>query len=539
MAETGPETSADKVFVRKASGMVRGYNLRDMFIFNMNGLAPSAMMSGMIGLSAAYYPGSNVLWSLLIATPFVLAFALSYAALAGAMPRSGGDYVFGSRIIHPIAGLIGGLVYNVPVHIIADTGLPFYFFTYVLPMTLVLSFPGNSAVAGFVSTMSNPANIIAFGTVVIWAAVATAVFGAKVWKTVMTIICIFGLISCALIIGLLATTTNFVQSFNVFAANYNTSYDAIIKAATANGWSPTPDNVFMSLAPITYMFLFIFTAWPIYLASEVKSAEKAVPVSIISSILIAQAIAITIAALYEVVVPKDFMSALSYLAYKAPSGSYPLPWNPEIITLLSATFPNTITTLLIGFGITMFNLSFIFGDVVLVSRQFFYWSFDRLIPKKFASVNQRWKTPAFSLVFYGCIIEVVMFIAVYTNVLALLSNLSLLLVVGFTPSMVAAAALAYTRKGIFEKAPGWIQRKIGGVPLTTIYGGLAAVFQILMAILLAGYFPIFGGPVTPASIAFILFWILVTIPWYYYARHYHLKKEGIDIAWAFQQVPPA
>jgi amino acid transporter len=521
--------------------MVRGYNLRDMFIFNMNGLAPSAMMSGMIGLSAAYYPGSNVLWSLIISTPFVLAFALSYAALAGAMPRSGGDYVFGSRIIHPIAGLISGLVYNVPVHIIADTGLPFYFFTYVLPMTLVLSFPGNAAVAGFVSTMSNPAMIIAFGTIVIWAAVFTAVFGAKVWKTVMTIICIFGLTSCVLIIGLLASLNNasFIQAFNVFAGNYGTSYDAIISSATKNGWSPTPDNLFMSLAPITYLFLFIFTAWPIYLASEVKSAEKAVPISIISSILTAQAIAIIIAALYEVAVPKNFMSALSYLAYKAPSGSYPLPWNPEIITLLAATFPNTITTLLIGFGITLFNLSFIFGDVVLVSRQFFYWSFDRLIPKKFASVNARWKTPAFSLIFYGCIIQVVMFIAVYTNILALLSNLSLLLIVGFTPSMVAAAALAYTKKGIWEKAPGWIQRKIGSIPIVTIYGSVAAVFQVIMAVLLAAYFPIFGGPVTPASIAFILFWVFVTIPWYYYARYYHLKKEGIDIAWAFKQVPPA
>ncbi|MFI5449959.1 MAG: APC family permease [Candidatus Bathyarchaeia archaeon] len=541
--EPQTQTGADKVFIRKSSGMVRGFSLRDMFVFNMCGLAPTAMMSAMFALSAAYYPAANVLWSLIIALPFVLCFAVSYAALSGAMPRSGGDYVFSSRVLGPVPGLIGGLIYNQPVRILADSSLPIYFFSYVLPMTLVLSFPGNPAVQGFVNTMSNPAMIIAFGTIVIWGACAVAIFGAKPLKFMFYLMATMGLLAAAIIIVELAISTpaSFIQAFNAWGVQYHTSYSSIVQTAQTQGWDPSSikNSLFVSLAPITFLFEFIFTAWPIYLASEVKSAEKAVPYSIISSILVAMGISITIAALYVLVVPKDFMAALSYLAYVAPSGHYPLPWNPEMITLLSVVFRNPITTLLVGFGVTLFELSFIFGDFIGVSRTYFYWAFDRIIPSKFASLNPRTKTPVFSLVFYGCVVECVMFVAVYSNILAWIANLMVLMIVGFTPAMISAAFLAYRRRDIFEKAPGWVQRKVAGVPIPTIAGGTASCFMIVLFILAAVVFPSFGGPTTPVMVAFMLFWIFITIPWYYFVRYYHLKKEGIDIAWAFQQVPPA
>jgi amino acid transporter len=523
--------------------MVRGFSLRDMFVFNMCGLAPTAMMSAMFAMSAAYYPEANVLWSLIMATPFVLCFALSYAALSGAMPRSGGDYVFSSRVLGPIPGLIGGLIYNQPVRILADASIPTYFFTYVLPMTLILSFPGNAAVQGFVSMMSNPAMIIAFGTIVIWGACATAVFGAKPLKFMFYLMATMGLLAAAIIIVELAVsnTSSFIQAFNAWGSQYGTSYNSIVQTAVAQGWDPTStkNSLFVSLAPITFLFEFVFTAWPIYLASEVKSAEKAVPYSIISSIVVAQAICITIAALYVLVVPKDFMAALSYLAYVAPSGHYPLPWNPEMITLLSLVFRNPITTLLVGIGVTLFELSFIFGDFIGVSRTYFYWAFDRIIPSKFASLNSRTKTPVFSLVFYACIVEAVTFIAVYSNILSWIANLMVLMIIGFTPAMISAAFLAYRRRDIFEKAPGWVQRRVAGIPIPTIAGGIASCFMVVLFILAAVVFPSFGGPVSPVNVAFMLFWIFITIPWYFFVRYYHLKKEGIDIAWAFQQVPPA
>ena len=41
--------------------------------------------------------------------------ALSYAQLVSAMPRSGGDYVYASRLIHPLIGAFVGMGFMLPV----------------------------------------------------------------------------------------------------------------------------------------------------------------------------------------------------------------------------------------------------------------------------------------------------------------------------------------------------------------------------------------------------------------------------------------
>jgi amino acid transporter len=536
------EEKAEKVFIRKASGMVRGYNLTDMFVFNMNGLAPAAMMSTMIALSTAYYPGSNVLWTLLMSIPFVLCFALSYGTLAAAMPRSGGDYTFGSRVLHPVAGIMGGWMYDIVVHLIADAIFPIYFFTYVIPLTLVLSFPGNATVQAIVPMMQETWVIAAFGLIVIWVACLVAVIGRSAWRPAQYLFCIAGFVSVVIIVVILAssTQTGFIAAFDRFAAGYGTSYSAITQTAAAEGWAPAPFSVWASVAPITYMYMYIFTAWPIYMASEVKSGEKAVPKSIVSSIMTALGIAIVIAALYYYAIPNDFFSALSYLAYVAPA-SYPFPafHNPEMITLMNVLYPNPITTLLVGLGLTLWNLSFVFGDFVITVRCLLYWAFDRLLPQQFASVSPRWKTPAFALVFYAICLSIVLVLELQFHTIGVITNMAVMVAVGFLPAQIACAFLASRAKNIWEKGPSWIQRKVAGIPIPTIYGTISSIFETFIILAYLFIFPAFGGPVTPVTIGFIVAMLLICIPWYYYARYYHMKKEGIDIAWAFKEVPPA
>lgn len=531
---------AEKVFVRKASGMVKGYGLRDMFVFNMNGLAPAAMMSTMIALSTAYYPGSNVLWTLLMSIPFVLCFALSYGTLAAAMPRSGGDYTFGSRVLHPTVGIMGGFMYDIVVHLIADSIFPIYFFTYVIPLTLVLSFPGNASVQAFVPVMQQPWAVAVFGLAVIWVACLVAVVGRPAWRPAQYVFCIAGFISVVIIVAILATSTQagFMAAFDRFGAGYGTSYNGVMEKAATEGWAAVPFNLWASVAPITYMYMYIFTAWPIYMASEVKSGEKAVPKSIVSSIMTALGIAILIAALYYYAVPNDFFSALSYLAYIKPS-SYPFPFMPEMITLINILYTNPLTTFLVGMGLTLWNLSFVFGDFVITVRCLLYWAFDRLLPQQFASISPRWKTPAFSLVFYAVCLSIVLLLELQYHTIGVIANMAVMVAVGFLPAQIACALLATRAKNIWEKGPSWIQRRIAGIPIPTIYGTISAIFETFIILAYLFIFPAFGGPVTPLTIGFIVAMLLLCIPWYYYARYYHMKKEGIDIAWAFKEVPPA
>ena len=520
--------------------MVKGYGTLDMFVFNMNGLAPAAMMSTMIALSTAYYPGSNVLWSLIMSIPFVLCFALSYGALAAAMPRSGGDHTFGSRVIHPTVGMMGAHMYDIVVHLIADAIFPIYFFTYVIPLTLVLSFPENAAVQAFVPVMKEPWAVAIFGLIVIWVACIVAVIGRPAWRPAQYVFTIVGFISVAIIVAILSTSTqaHFMTMFDRFAAGYGSSYTDVMSKATAAGWASAPFNLWMSVAPITYMYMYTFTAWPIYMSSEVKTGEKAVPVAIVSSIMTSLGVGILIAALYYYAVPNDFFSALSYLAYIKP-GDYPFPFNPEMITLMNILYPNPVTTFLVGFGLTLWNLSFVFGDFVITVRTLLYWAFDRLIPQKFAEVSPRWKTPAFSLIFYGVCLSIVLLLELQFSTIGIIANMAVMVAVGFFPAQLACMFLASRAKNIWEKGPSWIQARVAGIPVTTIFGTISVIWNIFIILAYLFVFPYFGGPVTPLTIGFIAANLLVCIPWYYYARYYHLKKEGIDIAWAFKEVPPA
>ena len=50
-------------------------------------------------------PFSAYGWAAIIAGLFCVLLALIFSSLTSVMPRSGGDYVFSSRILHPFLGL--------------------------------------------------------------------------------------------------------------------------------------------------------------------------------------------------------------------------------------------------------------------------------------------------------------------------------------------------------------------------------------------------------------------------------------------------
>ncbi|PSO05500.1 hypothetical protein B9Q12_00345, partial [Candidatus Marsarchaeota G2 archaeon ECH_B_SAG-G06] len=52
------------------------------------------------------YEGANVPFILGLALVLLLPLAYNTTALSSTIPRAGGDYVFGSRIVHPIWGVI-------------------------------------------------------------------------------------------------------------------------------------------------------------------------------------------------------------------------------------------------------------------------------------------------------------------------------------------------------------------------------------------------------------------------------------------------
>ena len=93
-------------FARKASGLVRGLSMTDAIAVGLmnQGITPSIWT--MITWGLGTYLTGNLLWASVISLVLVgFGFPLVWGILSASMPRSGGEYIYNSRIIHPIVGI--------------------------------------------------------------------------------------------------------------------------------------------------------------------------------------------------------------------------------------------------------------------------------------------------------------------------------------------------------------------------------------------------------------------------------------------------
>src|SRR3981081_1660176 len=103
------EGSQGKVFLRNATGLLREVSLLDAFIMNTFGMNVAVGAVFLFLQAPAFFPQGNLLVAVIIGT-LLMAFTLLwvYSTFAAAMPRSGGDYVFVSRVLHPFLGWLLG-----------------------------------------------------------------------------------------------------------------------------------------------------------------------------------------------------------------------------------------------------------------------------------------------------------------------------------------------------------------------------------------------------------------------------------------------
>ena len=98
--------SEELAYARKASGLVRGLSMMDAFAvgFMNQGLTPSIWVIITLGLGV--FLGGNLIWACIFSAVLAgIGFPLVWGILGGSMPRSGGEYVYNSRIIHPVYGI--------------------------------------------------------------------------------------------------------------------------------------------------------------------------------------------------------------------------------------------------------------------------------------------------------------------------------------------------------------------------------------------------------------------------------------------------
>jgi len=222
------------LFVRQASGLVRDVSMTNALFFNI-----AAFVGTAVGWAIAFYA----------LYPEWQAFGISayaYIAVLTAMPRSGGDYVFTSRIISPFWGwieswtLVGSALTIIGFEIIvASHNLQ------LIGILLGVVFP--SSVFGNAQNwlQDNPSKIIV-GIIIMLVIAGIAILKTRTFHKVVTGLTIFAIIS--VLINFIGAFTIDSNSMNNALPALGTSSKAIMNAATKAGFSlGSPDFSLLGL----------------------------------------------------------------------------------------------------------------------------------------------------------------------------------------------------------------------------------------------------------------------------------------------------
>src|SRR5690242_5052770 len=96
------ETPQQELFVRRSTGLVREASALDAAIFNAVFSAPvGATLAWGVFFALSAFPGADLVWATIISFALNVPVLIMMALLASSMPRTGGDYVWVSRILSP------------------------------------------------------------------------------------------------------------------------------------------------------------------------------------------------------------------------------------------------------------------------------------------------------------------------------------------------------------------------------------------------------------------------------------------------------
>jgi amino acid transporter len=544
-------------FARKASGLVRGLSMWDAFGvgFMNQGLTPSIWV--MTSLGVGVYLGGNLIWATIISMVLAgIGFPIVWGVLGGSMPRSGGEYIYNSRIIHPIVG-IGESFGNAFVWIMwiyvlapwtADPG-----------MVMMSQFMGwtwlyNPETSEFFGGLSYNWGCFAIATVANIIAFLFVVFGIKWFARIQKVVMIFGIGGCAVLLAAISYyaiklgQTGFVEHWNSTAATYGSIDYAgfLAKAGEEAGQAmPTTWNWFDTFGVmVAGSWLFAYSYCITFIAGEVKRPDKTIILSNLFAIIVPGVFMLWAAISLYGLVKFDFFSATQFVdnAGSDLGGTYTVPWSTNFLGILGMVTTSKIIMFISVLSFLAFNLWWIALSYLAFPRIIFAWGMDRMGPKWFTDINPRFASPVKNHVL--CFVLGQIMIAVYVfwqnEAMQGLAVTALEIFSVFGVTAIAALLFPYVKRarGVWEASP-YKTWKLAGIPVITI----GAIVDLIYLGILAYFFFFLPDPdkrlegfTTNTAILIAVTWI-AGIVWYLVWKQ-RSKSVGVDVSMTYGELPP-
>lgn len=534
---TGEMAKAPALFLRNATGLVKGWSGFDAFAYSF--MSVNLVTLGMFYSLAvfAFVPDGSVLTALLVSGVVMTFLCITYAGLVAVMPRAGGDYVWQTRILDGIPGAaLGALVFGVTGYfgakafemddttalvagaaglaigaalgwkrggigfILSSTGWWFILalwapiYGFILKIEVVqplVALAGWTDGSTFFASADGTFAVSLFTILIASGAVALGMAGyARVQRW-----CIYiGLVVLALIFLLLLVSSqdSFHAAFDKASSDLfgvSGAYQATIDNATTNdgfvaGGSPLDFGIgggTWLLLPFM-MFWILYPNWGATLYGEVRGAGDFRKV--LNGMLGGLWVTLILAVVFVLLVAKTF----GWDFFNAANVNF-IDYAYGYVTVAPATpiwgYPPLLASFLIDSRVVQMIVVVLFGAWFVgwagtlwlsSTRMIFAAAFDRVLPEWAARVSDRRGVPFMALLLIMVPGVVLSWLYAYqSGFSALTLDASLVIAVTFFGTSFAATILPWWKKDLYQKSP--IARyQVAGLPLISIAGLITTIF---------------------------------------------------------------
>jgi basic amino acid/polyamine antiporter, APA family len=532
MAGAAPDDHG--LFVRKATGLVRGWSVWDAFIYSA--ISINLVTLGLYAFSFVYaIPKGSLFWAVVLTGAYLVFQAITYASLIAAMPRAGGDYVWISRTL---GGGIGFVLAACGWWFILWHWVPIY--ANILNI-MVLS--PLSAIVGWdrgITWWTSSDGIFCSSLIVAALASVLVAVGIRAYARFQKLCFYGGCLGLLIMLILLVVHSqgDFHSAFNTQAHKlYGTSGDAYAATAKAGAagtyasFAAFHFNQILLLIPFIFFFN-LWSNWGATLYGEVRGASDfRKNIYAMGGALIATTIAaaIFLGLFAHVFGWQWYQSAnAAYWAGTGPLGVFPYPG------MLVAFFTGNAALQFIIVGLLALWFFGWVGTVFLSStRVVFASAFDRVLPEAAAKVGRNgvpWVALALMLL---PSIPISYFYAYNSNFTQWTLDATLVIAITFLGSAVSAAIFPWRRPDIYNASP-IAKYKVLGIPLITV---AATLFTAILVFALYKWFRddvYFVNIRSSEYYLAVLYGIAIAI---YVASKLYRRSQGMDLSMVYGEIP--
>jgi len=464
------------LFLRKATGLVRGWSVRDSMIYAV--LATNFVTLGIYEFTFAQapFPTGQLITAVIISGIWVSFLVIAYSGLIVTIPRAGGDYVWQTRILG------GGLGF-----VMAATGWWFILWLWApiygnilavqlfepLWATLKWTWP-----AGGAAWFGTNNGIFVVTLITIALAGVLVSIGMAGYARIQRWCIVGGLIGFLVVVALLLFNSHasFVSAFNQEAHNLfgvNNAYAATNHAAAKAGYTTHalgfgPLGPTMLLVPYM-MFFLLWPNWGATLYGEIRGASdfRRVFTGMFGGLWITVILTVIFLLLVYKTIGWDFYQNANSLSYNLTPqfGIWPYPF-----MFAGWLVHNTAFQVVLILVLSLWFFGWV-GTLFLSStRVIFAAAFDRVLPDRAAEVSEKRKVPVYSLVLM--LLPAVGLAAIYsysTTFRTYTLDAVLVIAVTYLFSSIAVVILPWRKPDLWRASPA-SKVKVLGVPIVPVSG---------------------------------------------------------------------